>query len=338
MRRDKDNETASATSLSQTDETRDLGFGSVVASESRQRLLNRDGSFNVQRTGLNFWSSFSLYHSLLALSWWQFLSALTGFFVLVNVVFAFAYVLCGPGALVNTVSQSPPGGELLQAFFFSVQTFSTIGYGNISPVGIAANVVVTAESLVGLLSVALATGLIFARFSRPTAKILFSRNAVVAPYRDIEALMFRVTNARRNQLIELEATVLLAVFKEVGGKKLRRFYPLALERPKVVFFPLSWTIVHPIDEDSPLHGVTHDELLAADAEVLVLFTGIDETFSQTVHTRSSYKAGEIVWGAKFSDIYKRSADSQLLTVDVRRLHHIEPVPPRAEALDEASRR
>ncbi len=307
------------------DETRDLGFGSVVASESRQRLLNPDGSFNVKRTGLSFWSSFSLYHSLLELSWWKFLSVLTLFYVLVNVVFALAFALCGPGALSNTAG-APADSPLLQAFFFSVQTFSTIGYGNVSPVGVAANIVVTIESLVGLLAVALATGLIFARFSRPTAKFIFSHNAVVAPYRDTEALMLRVTNARRNQIIELEATVLLAKFEEANGKRLRRFYPLTLERPKVVFFPLSWTLVHPIDENSPLHGVTHASLLDADAELLVLFSGIDETFSQIVHTRTSYKAAEIVWGAKFSDMYKRSADQQLLTVDVRRLHNIERVP------------
>lgn len=317
---------------SQADETRDLGFGSVVATESRQRLLNPDGSFNVHRTGLDFWASFSLYHSLLALPWWVFLSVLTLFFILINFIFAAAFVLCGPGAIVNTMDGSG-SGAWVQAFFFSVQTFSTIGYGHIFPVGVAANVVVTVESLVGLLAVALATGLIFARFSRPTAKILFSRNMVVAPYRDIEALMFRVTNARRNQLIELEVTVLLAVFEEVGGKRLRRFHPLTLERPKVVFFPLSWTIVHPINDASPLKGVTHEDLLAADAEVLVLFTGIDETFSQTVHTRSSYKADEIVWGAKFGDMYQRSADQQLLTVDVRRLHHVERLPPRTEVAD-----
>ncbi len=325
MKRDTAQKTASTSRATVADETRDLGFGSVVASESRERLLNPDGSFNVHRTGLSFWSSFSLYHSLLELSWWKFLFVLVFFFVLVNVTFGIAFVLCGPGALVNTVSNPPPGSPLLQAFFFSVQTFSTIGYGNISPVGIAANMVVTAESLVGLLSVALVTGLIFARFSRPTAKFIFSHNAVVAPYRDTEALMFRVTNARRNQIIELEATVLLAKFEEASGKRLRRFYPLALERPKVVFFPLSWTLVHPIDNDSPLAGVTHADLLDADAELLVLFTGIDETFSQTVHTRTSYKAAEIVWGAKFSDMYKRSADRQLLTVDVRRLHNIERV-------------
>lgn len=306
------------------DENRDLGFGSVVASESHLRLLNRDGSFNVERTGLDFWSSFSLYHSLLGMSWPKFLSVLTIFYTLTNALFALAYLLCGQGSLTPSLSGTKEGG-FWQAFFFSVQTFSTIGYGNVSPVGIAANTIVTVEALVGLLGVALATGLIFARFSRPTAKVIFSRQAVVAPYRDRTALMFRVTNARSSQIIELSATVMLARFEEIDGRKLRRFYPLRLERNKVVFFPLSWTIVHPIDEESPLHGLAHEDLQATDAEILVLFTGTDETFSQTVHTRSSYKAEEVIWNARFSDMYVRSADQQLLTVDVRRLHNVERV-------------
>ncbi|MFN2456189.1 MAG: ion channel [Pyrinomonadaceae bacterium] len=311
-------------SSSADDPNRDLGFGSVVASESHQRLLNRDGTFNVERRGLSFWSSFSLYHWLLTISLWKFLSVLTVFYVLTNAVFAIAYLLCGTGALVRSAGEEA-GNKFWQAFFFSVQTFSTIGYGNVSPTGIAANTVVTIEAFVGLLAVALATGLIFARFSRPTANIIFSRRAVIAPFKDGHAFMFRVSNARRTQIIELGATALLARFELVNDRKLRRFYPLSLERSKVDFFPLSWTIVHPIDEESPFDGLTHEDLLASDSEVLVLFTGTDETFSQTVHTRSSYKADEIVWNAKFSDIYNRSASSQLLTVDVRRLHNIEPV-------------
>ncbi len=324
MKIKKDKPAAPVLTVASGDENRDLGFGSVVASESRQRLLNPDGSFNVQRTGLSFWSSFSLYHSLLTMPWWQFLSALTVIYLLTNALFAFAFLACGPAALAGS-GTGPAGGGFLQAFFFSVQTFSTIGYGNISPVGRAANAVVTLESLVGLLGVALATGIIFSRFSRPTAKIIFSARAVVAPYRDISAFMLRVTNARKSQIIDLAATVLLARFEEVNGRRMRRFYPLPLERNKVVFFPLSWTLVHPIDDDSPLHGLSHEDLLAADAEFLVLFTGFDETFSQSVHARSSYQAVDLRWGAKFSDMYNRSVDGQLLTVDVRRLHLTEPV-------------
>ncbi len=304
------------------DEIRDLGFGSVVAGESRHRLLNRDGSFNVSRDGLSFWASLSPYHTLLTMTWLRFISLMTLYYLLVNMLFAFAYMLCGAGAL-TTPAEETYGSHFLHAFFFSVHTFATIGYGNISPVGTAANLVVTVEALIGLLSVALLTGVIFARFSRPTAKILFSQHAIIAPYRGINAFEFRLTNARKNQIIELGAKVLFARFEEQNGKSIRRFYPMTLEREQVTFFPLSWTIVHPIDEQSPLNGMTHDDLHKSNAEFLILLTGIDETFSQTVHTRSSYTADELVWNARFRDIYNRAVDSQTLTIDVRRLDLIE---------------
>ena len=302
------------------EEGRDLGFGAVVARESRQRLLNRDGSFNVARRGLRLGSSLSLYHLLLTTSWTRFVGLVAGSYVLFNGGFAVAYLLCGPAALA--------GGDqtgFARAFFFSVETFSTIGYGIIGPVGTAANLVVTVEALVGLLWLALATGLLFARFSRPTAKVLFSRTAVIAPYRGMTAFEFRIANARSNQLIELHATVMFARFEEVHGRAVRRFYPLALERDSVTFFPLSWTIVHPIDEASPLQGFTRDDLKQCDGEFLVLLSGVEETFAQRVHARSSYKWDEIVWGAKFSDIMHHPHGNESVTIDVGRLHAIEPV-------------
>src|SRR5262249_3235644 len=155
------------------------------------------------------------------------------------------------------------------------------------------------------LGVTLATGILFARFSRPTARILFSKQAVMAPFRDGQAWMFRITNARSNQLIELSATVMYAQFEESEGQPIRRFYPLPLELSKVTFFSLSWTIVHPINEDSPLYGLTEADLRARDAEFLILLTGTDETFSQIVNARSSYKFDEVVWGAKFASIYNK---------------------------------
>jgi len=193
------------------------------------------------------------------------------------------------------------------------------------PVGLAANTIVTIESLVGLLSVAFATGLFFARFSRPTAKIIFSNSAIVAPYRGITAFEFRITNARNNQIIELHADVAFSRFVVENGRRIRRFRPLTLERDKVSFFSLSWTIVHPIDESSPMHGLTEHDLLESDAEFLILLTGIDETFSQTVHARSSYKADEVVWNVKFGDIYNPPTPTGRLTIDVRKLHSIEQV-------------
>ena len=256
------------------------------------------------------------------MSWPRFISLVIAFYVLTNAIFALLYVLCGPHALLTT-SGPDFSSAFLRAFFFSVHTFATIGYGNIVPAGLAANVVVAVESLFGLLGFALATGLLFARFSRPTAKILFSDNAIIAPYNDISAFEFRIINARNNQIIELGARVLLSRFENIDGTRIRKYYPLALEREKVVFFPLSWTIVHPIDDNSPMRGLSREDLIANDAEFLILLTGTDETFSQTVHARSSYRADEVVWGARFSDIYMRDNDGHILGLDMNRFHNFE---------------
>lgn len=302
-------------------EERDLGFGSVVAQESRQRLLNPDGSFNVRRAGLSFWSSLSLYQTLIHLSWPRFILLGAALYVVANTLFGAAFAALGPYALVQ--EGHPAGGHFLAGFFCSVQTFGTIGYGHISPEGAAANLLVTLESVTSLISVALATGLVFARFSRPTARIVFSRNALIAPYQGITALEFRVANARSSQIIELEAKLTASLWETVDGVRVRRFHVLRLERNRVVFFPLSWTVVHPIDENSPLYGMTEQELLAAEAEFLVLLTGIDETFAQAVHARSSYRADEVVWQARFASVFRRAEEGEELTVDLRRLHDYE---------------
>jgi inward rectifier potassium channel len=302
---------------------RDLGFGSVVSRESRQRLLNRDGSFNVVRSGLGFLESFAPYHLLLSISWLGFFGVVIASYVAINLVFAFAYLACGADALVGS-GAGMMGGRFGQAFFFSVETFATIGYGQIAPNGVPANMVVTIEALVGLMYQALATGLLFARFTRPTAAVLFSDRAVVAPYNEGQALMFRIVNRRRNEIIQLEAQVLLSAMEPDGrGGAVRRYTALALERNKVTFFPLSWTIVHPIDGASPMTGRTREELERAEAEILVLLTGVDEALEQTVHARSSYRADEIVWNARFRSMFLTAASGDRVSVDVSRVHEIE---------------
>jgi inward rectifier potassium channel len=308
--------------MAASDLDRDLGFGSVVAGQSRARLLNRDGSFNVEREGLNFFTSLSPYHALLTMSWPQFLGLIVLGYLGINLLFAGAYFACGPGALDG--GDGAAGHRLLQCFFFSVQTFATIGYGKLTPTGLAPNLIVTLESLVGLLGFAIATGVLFSRVARPTARILFSARALVAPYRGITAFEFRIANGRSSQLIEVEVSVLFSAFKARDGKA-REFVPLALERQKVAFFPLSWTVVHPIDPSSPIFGMSYEELLAVDAEFLILLTGFDETFSQTVHTRSSYKADEIVWGARFVNIFNPPKDGTL-SIDIGRLDEFDRVP------------
>ena len=300
----------------------DLGFGSKLTARTGQRLLNRDGSFNVKREGFRAVRSSSLYHSALTISWTKFNLIVVCSALLLNTVFACAYLLCGPGALAGATGVSPVA-RFLDSFFFSVQTSTTIGYGQMAPAGILPNVVVSVEVMTALLGFALATSIMFARFSRPIAKVIFSDRAIVAPYRGITGLEFRMINARRNQLIQLEIEVLLSRMERHGGKMVRRFHALKLERSNVVFFPLNWTVVHPINAESPLHGITEQGFRSWDPEILILLTGIDETFSQTVHARSSYRGDEILWGAKFADMYRHAADG-VISVDARLLHATEP--------------
>ena len=305
------------------EDTKDLGLGSKVTGQTRTRFLNKDGSFNVERTGQSFIRSLSPYHALLTVSWAKFNSMVVLSYFTVNLLFAAGYMLCGQGALEGSASTTF-ALRFWDAFFFSVQTLATIGYGKMSPSGFASNILVAVEALTGLFGFALATGLLFARFSRPTAKIRFSEKAVVAPYRDISGFMFRIVNERKNQIIELAATVTFSKMESYNGRRIRRFYRLSLERDKVTFFPLNWTIVHPIDEQSPLFGVTEKGLKESDAEFAILLSGIDEIFSQTVHSRSSYKYDEIVVGAKFKDMFLPSEDG-VARIDIRLLSDIERV-------------
>jgi inward rectifier potassium channel len=301
-------------------DTRDLGFGSVVSQEQKTRLLNRDGSFNVHRHGLKFGQQLNSYHALLTMRWWKFNTLLAVAFFVFNLFFAWVYILCGHGSLRGDESHNP----FTQAFLFSVETFSTVGYGNVVPANKAANIVMVIEIFVGLASVAIATGLIFARFSRPTAEIIYSKIAVIAPYLGKTGFMFRMTNARQNQIIDLTARVIMSRFERVDGTSQRKYHTLKLERDVVAFFPLAWTVVHPITPDSPLYGWDEEMLRSSAAEFLVLLTGIDETFAQTVHSRTSYVASEVLWNAKFVSIFEDSTDG--VAINVAKLDNIEPAP------------
>ncbi len=210
----------------------------------------------------------------------------------------------GRGAL-GEADTAFPSGSFLQAFFFSVETFATIGYGAIVPETVRANFLVLLESFVSLISIALATGLIFARFSRPIPRIRFSARALIAPYMGRTGFMFRIANARRNEIFGIEATVNFARFVTTNGVRARAFTELALERKRVIFFSLSWTVVHPINETSPLWGMTASDFVDSEAEFLILLSGTDETFFQTVSARGSYTAAELLWGHKFTNIFCR---------------------------------
>jgi len=303
----------------------DLGFGSVVARDARHRLLNRDGTFNVRREGLPFFASLSIYHYLLTISWPKFLAYVGVGFVAENALFGVIYLLCGPDALTGMNPHERLIGHAATAFFFSVHTLATIGYGTIAPHNLPANIAVSVEALVGLLGFAIVAGLVYARFARPLAQILFSNSAIIAPYNDITAFMFRVVNRKSNEIVELGAKLILARRKAESRNGEREFIALKLERERVSFFPLSWTIVHPIDDGSPLHGMTPEEMLACDTEFLILLNGFDETFSQNVHTRSSYRGDEVVWGAKFRSMFNPAEEDGTLSVDVRKLHEFDRI-------------
>jgi len=305
------------------DQELELGFGSVVSRRAERRLLNRDGTFNVQRKGLGFWESVSVYHALLEMTWPKFLFLSGVAYLSLNMVFAIAYAALGVEAVVGGDGVTF-GQRLWEDFFFSVQTSSTLGYGNLSPNGVLANILVTFEALTGLLTFGLISGLMFARFARPMPKVRFSAVAVVAPYQGETSFQFRLINSRRTQLSDLKARVIFV--RRLSGGQGRTYDELDLERSRVAFFPLSWTVVHPIREGSPLHRLTAEELLASDAEFLVLLQGFDETFSQTVHVRTSYRAEEVVFGARFASMFDQDdAAPGEIAVDLRKLNDVERV-------------
>src|ERR1700761_7949732 len=301
------------------DPSSDLGFGRVVSQQRELRLLNRDGTFNVQPRGRGL-HAFLAYSNLVSTTWNRFFLFVAIVYLLLNGCFAVMYVACGPNGLVNTLNTGI-NAPFLKAFFFSIHTSATIGYGSVVPVGVATNILVALESVVSLLGLAVVTGLVFARFSRPVAEILFSENAVMSWIGNNRAFEFRIINSRNTQIIDLHVRVLVSRFEpNHSGTMVRRYYPLSLERESVVFFPLSWTIVHIVDKDSPLHGVTQDDLCGSGAEFLILLTGTDETFSQAVNARSSYRASEIIWDAKFSDIFVYDPEGRMAGIDITRFH------------------
>jgi inward rectifier potassium channel len=294
-------------------ESFDPGLTTQFSGELR-RTINADGSFNVRREGLR-WRDANPYLMLIDTTWTRFLLIVFAAFLFVNLIFACLYLMIGIHNLKGLESDM---GAFANAFFFSVHTLTTVGYGNVYPEGASANVISSLEAATGLMVFAIATGLLYGRFSRPTARIVYSKNAIIAPYQDGTSLQFRVTNARRNVLMNMEAHVLLMTVESSDGELRRSFVDLPLERRGVYFFALTWTIVHPIDSDSPLYGKTREDLAKQSAELLILMQGFDDTFSQVVHSRYSYRHDEMIWGAKFAPAFKVDAKGDMV-VEVNRI-------------------
>ena len=291
----------------------DLGLDTKSQSGA-YRALNKDGSFNVRKKNVSFFESLNTFHSLVSMPWPKFFLIVFLIYFLINLLFASIYLAIGLEHLTGIYGQSLTD-KFIEAFFFSAQTITTLGYGRVAPVGILANIAAAAESMLGLLTFALGTGLMYGRFSKPTATIKYSNYAVIAPYRDINGFMFRVVNPKKNQLVEVEINLTLSL--KNPESETREFFNLEVEREKVAFFPTMWTIVHPVNENSPLHKLNNMELIARDAEFIAMIKAFDESFSQTVYSRSSYKAEEVKWGEKFVYLIEREGSG--LVVDVSRI-------------------
>jgi inward rectifier potassium channel len=264
------------------------------------------------------------YHHLLTVSPWALFGILVVVYTAFNLVFAVLYVV-QPGGVANARP-----GSFADAFFFSVQTMATIGYGDMHPATVYTNLLVTIEVLLGMTGLALATGLVFARFSRPTARVMFSQVAVVTSHDGVPSLMFRAANRRRNQILEAQVAVMM-LRDEVNaeGVEMRRFHDMAVSRPHTPMFALSWTVIHPIDDSSPLLGASRESLARAHAQIVVSITGIDETFSQAIHARHTYEAADLRWNHRLADILTRAEDGHR-RIDYRHFHDTvevdEPAP------------
>ena len=279
-----------------------------------RRSINKDGTFNVRRTGTR-WQDGNLYSYVVRLPWPKFMGIVLLAYFVVNLMFAGLFWAIGVKHLQGA-DISTPFRAFMSAFFFSTQTLTTVGYGIIGPADLATNAVASVEALLGLMGFAVVTGLLVGRVAQPSARIAFSEFALITAYEAATSLQFRIANQRSNSLMELEAKVLLMTVDETSLGLKRDYALLRLERSGIFFFPLTWTVVHPIDERSPLWGKTAEDLERLQAEVLILIKGYDETFSQSVHQRYSYRYDEVRWGATFAPAFHVDAEGDMvLNVD-----------------------
>jgi inward rectifier potassium channel len=298
----------------------DLGLGSKA-----KRLVTKDGQFNVKRKGQPM-SMINTYQYLIKMPWLKFLIIVTSGVMIINLGFAYTYYLMGIDNFIG-IQQGTPQENFFQCFFFSLQTFTTVGYGHIAPRGSMLSLLAALEAITGLMVFAIITGLIYGRFAKPTAKILYSENMIVAPYQNSWSYQFRIINKRKSMIMDLHARALVSFAEK--GKPTRSYHPLELERDTVVLFPLNWTIVHPLNEKSPLWGKKREDLAHLDAEIIIVLKGYDDTFSQEVNSIHSYRSEEIVFGAKFDTMYEPDQDGSTL-MHVDRLSSFKLVSPKSE--------
>lgn len=275
------------------------------------RLLNNDGSFNVVRKGHE---AKSMYQSLMTMSWLKFISLVFAFFMTCNLIFASVFVLIG----VQNIGVTPISfvDDFMESFYFSVQTFTTLGYGRLSPTSHLSNLVAAVDAFTGMMTVALLTGLFFARFAKPKAYIAFSNHVLIAPDRNgNKSLQFRIVHKMNDKIIDVEARVTMTWLEKDRGRVRRMFAKLPLQIERIFLFPLNWTLVHEIDEDSPLYSLKLDDIVAKNAEILVVVKGYDEAYSTIVHADRSYQCSDLVYGAQFLGMYQIRKDDTLLDLD-----------------------
>lgn len=295
----------------------DLGFGTKISSTSR--LINADGSFNIERKGIQFKD---LYMDLLYMGWWKFVLFLFAGYVLQNIIFAFFFLLAGVENIGVTGSDNL-FNDFLQAFFFSIQTFTTVGYGNLNPTSILAEIIASIDAFIGLMWAAVAAGLFFARFASPGQTIRFADKAVIGEVDGKPSLMIRVANSLENKIIDLHANVFVTWINKEDGAQKRRFSQLPLEMNQIFMLALNWTIVHTIDEKSPFFKKCDTDIETNKLEVVVMIKGFDETYARTVSVNASYTCDEILWSQRYLPMY--SEENGKVILDLHKLSHTEPI-------------
>jgi inward rectifier potassium channel len=283
-----------------TKQTFDPGLTTQFGGELR-RIINKDGSFNVHRKGAGL-RSVNFYLFLIDSTWPKFIGVVLLAYLIVNLLFAFLFMAAGIDHLVGARTNTGVN-PFLSALFFSVHTLTTVGYGSVYPTGLAVNIIAGLEAMIGLMGFALATGLLYGRFSRPSARIVYSDVMIVAPYQEVTGLELRIANERDNVLMEVEAKILMMHVEQTSDGQRRKYTGLDLERSVINFLPITWTVVHPIVPESPLYGKTAQDLAQMEAEFMVILKAFDETFSQWVYARYSYRHDEVVWGARFQPAF-----------------------------------
>lgn len=300
------------------------GFGANSSVEGG-RLINRDGSTNLKKRGMSVWKRTSIYHTLLRMKRSHFFLCIMFFYTLTNLFFASIYMLIGVQHLSGMDGAASWIDKFMEAFFFSSQTLTTVGYGHVAPSGVATNLAASIESLIGILSFAVVTGLIYGRFSRPRAYLIFSDNILIAPYKNGKAVMLRTATYKNNHLTDVQAELTLALHAQDNGKIVTKFYPLQLEISKVNSLALSWTIVHHITEESPLYGFTSADVMESRLELIVAIRAFDDHFSNIVQQRTSYTYHQLVYGAKFLPMFERAETGDYTLLELDKINTHEPV-------------